>query len=253
MQVAVLASGSKGNATFIEMEGVKLLVDAGISTRRIKQEMSNLGVDIADLDGIFITHEHIDHVKGLATFSKKYRIALYSRPETFRAMSCYREIPIECLNPIKDRVTLGRISVRAFDISHDAVNPVGYVIQGSSRCVVATDTGYISKGMQAMLEGAQVMVLEANHDVDMLKMGPYPRSLQLRILGRQGHLSNEITAQTLAKLKNRPKKVFLAHLSEQNNSPEVAMDTVKSILAQEGIEDIELFMTSPNQCVSTTY
>lgn len=253
MQVAVLASGSRGNATFIEMEGVRILVDAGISTRRIKQELSAIGEDIADIDAIFITHEHVDHINGLTTMTKKYGTALYSRPDTFRAMKCYENLPPECINPIIDQVRLGRVSVRAFDISHDAANPVGYVIQGSCRCVVATDIGYMTPTIQKALEGAQVAVLEANHDVDMVKNGDYPRNLKQRILGTQGHLSNVDTGLTLTRLQQPPQQVFLAHLSEANNRPSLAMETVQNILTQKGLKQIKLYMTAQNQCVSIKY
>lgn len=253
MQVAVLASGSKGNATFIEIGGKTLLVDAGISARRLKQEISALGHDIAALSGIFITHEHSDHINGLATLTQKYGIPVYSRPDTFRAMSCYKDLPLECINPIIDQIRLERVTVRAFSIPHDAADPVGYVIQGSSRCVVATDMGFVDAGIQAMLEGAQVMVLETNHDVELLRNGSYPWNLKQRILGRRGHLSNMEAAMTVARLKQRPKKLFLAHLSEANNRPELALGTVQQVLGQQGIADVELYMTGQNQCTSVIF
>lgn len=248
MQVAVLASGSRGNATFIELDGKKLLIDAGISARRIRQELEGIGQSIEELDGVFITHEHGDHISGLVTLTKKYGVQVYSRPETFRAMSCYSELPIECINPIIDRVRLDRVTVRAFDIPHDAANPVGYVVQGSSRCVVATDMGFVDSSLQELLEGARVMVLETNHDVEMLKNGSYPYSLKKRILGARGHLSNRDAALAVAGLKRRPKKLLLAHLSESNNRPELARETVQEVFSQQGIHDVELYLTGQNKC-----
>ena len=206
MQVSVLASGSKGNCTFIEMEGSRLLVDAGISTRRIKQELSNIGQPIEELDGVFITHEHSDHIKGLATLTKKYGIPVYSRPETFRAMSCYKDIPQECINPIMDRVRINRLTVKAFGIPHDAADPVGYSITGSVKCVVATDMGFVDSNLRRELESARIMILEANHDVEMLKNGEYPWPLKQRILSNRGHLSNVDTAWTLVHLRQKPQK-----------------------------------------------
>lgn len=246
MQVAVLASGSKGNATFVEMDGIRILIDAGISARRIKQELAALGENVEMLDGIFITHEHGDHIKGLPNLIKKYGIQVYSRPATFRAMNCYEDLPGDCVNPIIDRIQLGRVAVRAFDIPHDAAAPVGYIIQGTSRCVVATDIGNVDDRLQQMLEGAQVLVLEANHDEDMLKQGSYPYNLKQRILGPLGHLSNKRMAQVVAGLQRKPQKLILAHLSESNNRPELAMDTVKSILASYGINNMEIYMTAQN-------
>ena len=253
MQVAVLASGSKGNATFVEMDGIRILIDAGISARRIKQELAALGESVEMLDGIFITHEHGDHIKGLPNLVKKYGIQIYSRPATFQAMSCYEELPGDCVNPIIDRIQLGRVAVRAFDIPHDAAAPVGYIIQGTSRCVVATDIGNVDDRLQQMLEGAQVLVLEANHDEEMLKQGSYPYNLKQRILGPLGHLSNRRMAQVVAELRRRPQKLILAHLSESNNRPELAMDTVKSVLDSYGINNMEIYMTAQNHSTSVDF
>lgn len=253
MQVAVLASGSKGNATFVEMDGIRILIDAGISARRIKQELAALGENVEMLDGIFVTHEHGDHIKGLPNLVKKYGIQIYSRPATFRTMSCYEELPGDCVNPIIDRIQLGRVAVRAFDIPHDAAAPVGYIIQGTSRCVVATDIGNVDDRLQHMLEGAQVLVLEANHDEEMLKQGSYPYNLKQRILGPLGHLSNRRMAQVVAELRRRPQKLILAHLSESNNRPELAMDTVKSVLDSYGINNMEIYMTAQNHSTSVDF
>lgn len=249
MQVAVLASGSKGNATFVEMDAKKILVDAGISTRRIRQELSAIGQDIEKLDGVFVTHEHSDHIRGLATMVKKYRINVYTRPDTFRAMHALEAFPPECIHSIGDRVRLGRVVVKAFDISHDAADPVGYVIQGTRRCVVATDMGYVDDAVCRMLEGAHALVLESNHDENMLKNGSYPYSLKQRILGRSGHLSNRAAALAVAGLKQHPRKLLLAHLSEQNNTEELAHKTVAGILSKYGINDIEIHMTAQDRCV----
>ena len=253
MKISVLASGSKGNCSFIEMEGSCLLVDAGISARRIKQELGNIGHSIEDLDGIFITHEHIDHIKGLATLTKKYRIPLYSRPDTFRAMSCYNELPVECINPIIDQVRLDKLTVRAFSIPHDAADPVGYSIIGSIKCVVATDIGFVDSKLRKELEAARVMVLEANHDVDMLRNGDYPWPLKQRILSNRGHLSNTDTAWALVNLKQRPQTVFLAHLSQSNNLPDLAINTVQRILDQQGVKNLELILTNQDRCVSVDF
>ena len=253
MGISVLASGSKGNCTFIEMEGSCVLIDAGISARRIKQELGRIGHSIEDLDGIFITHEHSDHIKGLAAVTKKYGIPVYSRPETFKAMSCYNELPTECINIIYNQVRIGKLTVRAFPVSHDAADPVGYSIMGSIKCVVATDIGFVDDNLRKELEAARVMVLEANHDVEMLKNGEYPWPLKRRILSNRGHLSNIDTAWTLVHLKQRPQKVFLAHLSQSNNLPDLAVRTVRQLLEQQGVKNVELILTNQEQCVSTDF
>ena len=250
MQVAVLASGSKGNAVFVEMDGIRILIDAGISARRIKQELAALGEDVEGLDAIFVTHEHGDHIKGLPTLAKKYGIQVYARPATFRAMSCYEDLPLECVNRIADRVRLGRVVVKAFDIPHDAADPVGYVVQGTARCVVATDMGNAGDGVREMLEGAHVLVLESNYDEAMLRQGSYPYSLKQRILGPLGHLSNKRAGEVAATLKRRPQILLLAHLSESNNRPELAMDTVRSVLDSYGVDNIKVYVTAQNHCTS---
>lgn len=253
MQVAVLASGSKGNAVFVEMDGIRILIDAGISARRIKQELAALGEDVEMLDGIFITHEHGDHIRGLPTLVKKYGIQVYARPAAFMAMSCYEDLPFDCVNRIADRIRLGRVVVRAFDIPHDAADPVGYVIQGTDRCVVATDIGNVDDALQNMLEGAHVLVLESNYDEDMLRQGSYPYNLKQRILGPWGHLSNKRAGQVVATLKRKPQILLLAHLSESNNRPELAMDTVKSVLDSYGINNMEIYMTAQNHSTSVDF
>ena len=236
MQVTVLASGSKGNSVFVEMEGVKLLVDAGISTRRIKQELSQIGQDIAELDGVFITHEHSDHISGLATLAKKYHIPVFSRPDTFRAMSCYKDLPLDTVNPIVDQVRLGRVAVRAFGIPHDAADPVGYAVLGSSKCVVATDMGFVSSQLRQELEGARVLVLESNHDIETLRSGPYPYYLKQRILGEEGHLCNEEAARFAVTLAEAgASEIVLAHLSQENNTPAMAQTAVELALSAAGL------------------
>lgn len=248
MQVAVLASGSKGNCTFIELEGVKILVDAGISARKIKQELAAIGHDINDIAGVFITHEHTDHIRGLQTLTKRHNLQIYSRPDTFRSMSCYKDIVPECIHAIGDSVRLGRVLVKAFPIPHDAADPVGYSVIGSKKCTVATDLGFVTTDIQQALDGAHVAVLEANHDVEMLKNGPYSWALKQRILGNRGHLSNDMTGWTLARLKNRPRHVFLAHLSEHNNAPNVALSTVQNILTKQKMTNVNLIMTAQDSC-----
>lgn len=235
MKVAVLASGSKGNAVYVEMDKVKVLIDAGISATRIKKGLAGYGVDVADLDGILITHEHRDHIAGLATLSKWYHLPIFTRQGTIEHLANKAALPAEVLNPITDSFKLGGLNITSFNISHDAAEPVGYKLCGSHCCTLATDLGFVTENVQAALDGSDVLILEANHDTQVLKQGAYPWSLKRRILSNRGHLANTDAAWALARLKKKPQKVFLAHLSEENNRPLLAQDTVEKILSRQGI------------------
>ncbi|MBQ7477311.1 MAG: MBL fold metallo-hydrolase [Selenomonadaceae bacterium] len=249
MRVSVLASGSKGNAIFVELDGMRLLVDAGISATRIKRGLMEQGVDAGALDGVLVTHEHTDHVNGLPMLSKWYHLPIFTRSGTIEHMACREKIPMECFHAIEEGFQLGGVRIVSFNIPHDAVDPVGYRIEGSETCVVATDFGFVTSSVQSALEGADVMVLEANHDPGMLRQGSYPWPLKRRILSNRGHLANSDAAWALVRLNRRPRQVFLAHLSEENNRPELAQETVQSILARQGVE-ISLAMASQYEPVS---
>ncbi len=255
MQVHVLASGSTGNAILVKMGEAKILIDAGISTRRIKNALAGVGTAIEDLDGVLVTHEHRDHVSGLATLTKKYRLPVYTRQATWQAMYCQDTILPECRCNLEDSLDIGQIKIEPFSISHDAADPVGFnLYYGRQKCSVATDLGFVTDTVKKALTLADVMVLEANHDVDMLKNGSYPWILKRRIMSNKGHLSNTDTGWTLARLdRRRHTKVLLAHLSQENNRPEIAENTVGAILREQGCclnEDIELHVTYPDTTVS---
>ncbi len=252
MQIHVLASGSTGNATFIEMENTKLLVDAGISTRRIKQSLEKLGTKIEDLDGVLITHEHRDHVNGLTTLLKKYHLPTYARPDTWQSMYCRETLPQDCCRELPDSLDIGKVKVEPFAISHDAADPVGFrLYSGSTKVSFATDLGFVTPTVKEALALSDVLVLEANHDVEMLKNGSYPWYLKKRIMSNRGHLANTDAGWTLARLNRKAHTdVFLAHLSRENNRPELAEETVAAILTQEGCQlnkDITLHRTYPEQ------
>ena len=251
MRVSVLASGSKGNSVFVEMDGMRLLVDAGISARRICQSLAALSVDAASLDGVFITHEHRDHIKGLVTLSRKYHLPIFTRPDTFHSMYCAEDIPADCFHGIGDRLQLGEVAIDAFNLPHDAADPVGYSVRGTQKVTVATDLGFVTSSVQAALEASDVLVLEANHDPELLRQGTYPWSLKQRILSNRGHLSNNDAAWALVRLHKKPRKVFLAHLSEENNRPELARDTIQDILTGQGMQqEIELQLTAQEKAVN---
>lgn len=248
MQVVVLASGSKGNAVYVEMDGTKLLIDAGISATRIKKRLAEEQVDVSTLDGILITHEHRDHIAGLATLSKWYHLPIFTRRGTIEHMSCRQAIPDDCFHPIDGVFQLGDLTIDPFRIPHDAADPVGYRVMGSRKCTLATDLGFVTSSVQAAIDGADVLVLEANHDPEVLKHGDYPWALKRRILSNRGHLANADAAWALVRMKKRPSHVFLAHLSEKNNTPELAAETVASILKQQGVS-LELSLATQDEPV----
>jgi phosphoribosyl 1,2-cyclic phosphodiesterase len=254
MQVSVLASGSKGNSTFVEMDGMRVLIDAGISARRIKKSLDEINVNVADLDGIFLTHEHRDHISGLTTLSKQYHLPIFTRKDTFQSMYCVDTIPAECFNEVGDVMRLGSLVIGAFNISHDAADPVGYTLQGSEgKCTVATDLGFVTSSVQTAIDNSDVLVLEANHDPEILKNGSYPWGLKQRILSNRGHLSNSDAAWALVRMKKNHTRVFLAHLSAENNRPELARDTICDILEKHGDIlglNIDIRLTRQNETVN---
>lgn len=237
--VCVLASGSSGNATFVQYGNTRILIDAGISYTRINKGLEAVcGCTVADLDALFITHEHTDHVAGLPMVLKRSHIPVYTTLET------WQHIGNDKIADYQDRfvrltrkVGLGDVQVIPFSISHDAARPVGYtILSGADKMTIATDLGYVSEEVEQAVAYSDILVLEANHDEDLLRNGPYPYALQQRILGRFGHLSNNTAAELLARLPHKNMmKVFLAHRSAKNNTPAATVATMRSVLTDAGI------------------
>ena len=255
MKLHVLASGSTGNATCIQFGKTNILVDAGISAKRVKTGLDAIGVAVEDVSAIFVTHEHTDHISGLAMLTKKYQLPVYAKRATLAAMACRTFLQPSCCHELPNSLDIGDLRIEPFSISHDAADPVGFnFFSGQTKCSYATDIGFVSDSVKKRLENSDVMVFEANHDVDMLQTGAYPWYLKKRILGIQGHLSNADCGSTLARLaKKQHTDVFLAHISKENNHPEVAKATVSGILQESGYElgrDISLHMTYPDRMVS---
>ncbi|NLJ71954.1 MAG: MBL fold metallo-hydrolase [Syntrophomonadaceae bacterium] len=245
MQVHILASGSSGNAIFFQMGSTKVLIDAGISAKRIELGLASVGVRAEELDAILITHEHSDHVKGIDVLVRRHQIPVFARPKTWEQISCQEKLPSACVKYLEDDLELNNLYIKPFPISHDAVDPVGFTLfSGNFKGVVATDLGLVDEAVSDALEMADIAILEANHDVQMLRNGAYPTFLKERILGNRGHLSNIEAGKLLANIKKKPNmQVFLAHLSRENNLPSLAYNTVTDILTQAGYElgtDIEL-------------
>jgi phosphoribosyl 1,2-cyclic phosphodiesterase len=255
MQIHILASGSTGNSIFIELGGVRFLVDAGISARRIEQGLRAVGVAASELDAILVTHEHSDHVSGLSVLSRKFKAPVYARRRTWDAFQPKHYVEADYRRDLGSRLEIGGVRVEPFAISHDAAEPVGFSFCfGDLKCVVATDMGCVSERVEQDIAYADVMVFESNHDVAMLRNGPYPEFLKRRILGNRGHLSNLETGRCLARMGKKPgMHVFLAHLSQHNNNPELALSTVEQVLDQKGCrldQDLFLHLAKPDNTVS---
>lgn len=239
MRLVSIASGSSGNCIYVGSDNTHILVDAGISNRRIEQGLNEIGIKGGELDGIVITHEHSDHTKGLGVLARKHGVPIYSTKETLdeiRNMKYLGEYPVELLTPICPDVDfmIGDLEVKPFRIDHDAANPVAYRIQCDRKSVaVATDMGHFDQYIIDHLQGLDAILLESNHDVNMLETGPYPYYLKRRILGDHGHLSNENAGRLLNYiLHDNLKKILLGHLSKENNYEELAYETVKLEIEQ---------------------
>ncbi len=234
-----LASGSEGNCLLLRTAAANLLIDAGISCRRIKTALDALGVALDDVDAIFITHEHSDHIKGLATLVKHHHIPIYASAGTGgRLCSCISGIaPLLHIVHSGDTVNLGDAQITAFATSHDSAQSMDYRIDcGDCSAGILTDTGYVTDAARQTLSGVRLLVLESNHDVDQLRSGPYPYSLQQRILGSYGHLCNEDAAAfAVDMVRQGTQEIILAHLSRENNTPLRALTVMDQTLALAGL------------------
>ncbi|KMY57435.1 MBL fold metallo-hydrolase [Geobacillus sp. FSL K6-0789] len=261
MRFSVLASGSTGNAFYVETDRQRLLVDAGLSGRQLEQLFAEIGRHPKELDGLLVTHEHSDHIKGLGVLARKYRLPVYANEKTWRAMEqVVGDIPAEqkFVFPLGAVRTFGDVDVESFGVSHDAVEPMFYVFHyGGKKLALLTDTGYVSERIKKTIENADVFVFESNHDVGMLRMGRYPWSVKRRILSDVGHISNEEAGLALADvIGERTKQVYLAHLSQDNNMKELARMTVAQILEQRGLAvgaRFHLYDTDPRRATALAY
>lgn len=242
LKLVSLASGSKGNATLILSNTTAILVDAGISANRLAEELRQFGLTLSRLDGVVVTHEHSDHVKGLAKLCEYTDI--YAHPRTQSAL-CEKCGDLKRLVQVEDYdggFEIGDVKVLPFRIPHDAAYPLGYSFEcHGARCSVATDIGVPTFGVLKNIKDSDVVLLEANYDVDMLKEGKYPRWLKERILSNVGHLSNGACARIVKHLceDSAVKHILLGHISENNNTEQLAYDAVKNML-DECDSDIEL-------------
>lgn len=243
-----LASGSSGNCHLINDGENSILIDAGLSGKRIENKLKKVDIDPKTLIAILVTHEHSDHIRGVGVLSRRYNIPIYANKGTWDGMNTkigeIRENNIKCFNSTED-FNIRDFNIKSYDISHDANEPVGFSIEKDKvKISIVTDLGYIDENIIEQVRDSNLVVLESNHDEEMLKAGSYPYFLKRRILSNIGHLSNETAGNAIIDLVNKNvESILLAHLSRENNFPELAIETVKNILDDEKIivgEDIGL-------------
>lgn len=259
LTLTTLASGSSGNCLLISDGRTHVLVDAGISARRITRALRELGVEPNELSGVLVTHEHSDHIAGLATLTKQFSLPVYASPGAGLQL-LYRVAFLEpCLRAIRpgDGFEVGTLGVETFPTPHDAAESMGYAVtSGGRKAAVVTDLGEVTEAVSAGVRGADLLLCEANHDEEWLRSGPYPYYLKERILGDHGHLCNE-AGGALARscVEAGARTVVLGHLSKENNTPQRAYDVVRRCLEQGGVDvdrDV-LLEVAPRDAAGTRY
>ncbi|SDZ13063.1 MBL fold metallo-hydrolase [Tindallia californiensis] len=247
-----LASGSSGNCHVLSDGNQQLLIDAGLSGKQIQSRLQKAGMQPENLSGILVSHEHSDHIKGAGILSRRFQLPIYANEKTWIAME-------EKIGPVKPEhrkifdsqkaFAIGDISVTPYRLSHDAADPVGFALEGHQfKICLATDLGHVPESLYEVACNSDLLVMESNHDVDMLNVGSYPYYLKRRVLSDQGHLSNESAGQAVVEMIRRNvKSILLAHLSRENNFPELAYSTVTGIMAEKGMKagkDVNLSLST---------
>lgn len=232
MKISILGSGSGGNSTFIESGKTKILIDAGFSCKKIEERLNSINRDIREINGILITHEHIDHIQGAGIISRKYNVPIYITEESYRAgENKLGKIATENLRLIKDKFVLSEdILIKPFDVMHDAQRTVGYRIesQNGKIAAISTDIGYVNNIVRENFKDANIMVIESNYDYNMLMNCCYPWDLKARVKSRNGHLSNNDAAKFIKEMYDEKlKKVYLAHISKDSNNPLLVQKTLE--------------------------
>ena len=239
MRIVTFASGSTGNCCLVSDGGVNVLIDAGISARRIVQGLGVLGLAPQDVCGVLITHEHSDHISGLPVLVKRTGMRIFAPSELGEVLRRVKPELSESIDyiPPDGGLCVGDVRITAFPTPHDASASFGYRIEGSEVFAFATDTGHISDELLEGLQGADTVVIEANHDKVMLKNGPYPPLLKQRVLSKHGHLSNDDCAKLACLLADSgTRQIILGHLSQQNNTPEAAETAVSEALSGRNVK-----------------
>ncbi len=233
MKISVLASGSKGNSCYIQTNNHNILIDIGLTSSAIEKRLKEISIDPKEIDIILLTHTHVDHIAGLKVFAKKYK------PKIYLSRKMYRELNLELEDYefLEDEIQLDTLIIQTVQVSHD-VECNGYILTENNKSIVyITDTGYIHEKNYEKIANKNIYVIESNHDIEMLMTGKYPYHLKQRILSSRGHLSNEDTAFCLKKIVGKnTQKIYLAHLSEENNTEEKAYSATKNALKDTNIE-----------------
>lgn len=250
--MAVLASGSSGNCTFVATERTKILIDAGLSARETRRRLAGIGEKLESIQAILITHEHWDHIAGLARLAGKYRIPVYITSLTRNTLP--HDIDLPALETIQAgrRFQISDLTIEPFTIPHDAADPVAYRLKAEGvQVAVCTDLGYIPQNVKDSLRGTHCLVVESNHDLEMLRNGPYPWTIKQRIMSRVGHLSNAVLNDFLTsdEFDREARVIVLAHLSQQNNHPEIAR--LAASMSLESKNSTEMRLTVASQKDST--
>jgi Metal-dependent hydrolases of the beta-lactamase superfamily I len=240
MKFCSLFSGSSGNCIFVSSNETKVLIDAGLSGKTVESALCSIGETGKDIDAILVTHEHSDHIKGVGILSRKYDIPVFATLKTWEAIGtsigAIKEHNLKTIDG--DVINIKDLDIIRYTTSHDAADPSGYSLSCSGKKIsITTDLGYFSDAIRDQIMDSNVILLESNHDIEMLKFGPYPYYLKRRILGSEGHLSNDACAQAIIKIANGNKKnIILGHLSNTNNYPDLAYKTVYNALMDAGID-----------------
>lgn len=245
MKVIVLSSGSKGNTTYIETQTTKILIDIGNTCKYITEKLSTIGVTLGEINAILITHTHTDHIKGLKTFTNNYSAPIYITEKMHPKIPYVKQYKyIE-----SSLITIRDIKINIIKTSHDAEDSVGYIINNNDKSIVyITDTGYINKKYHPMLSNRDIYIMESNHDVEMLNNGPYPFPLRQRILSDKGHLSNHDSAKYIGDfIGPKTTNIVLAHLSHENNTPELAKETLLAKLQEINMTQIHIDIALQDQ------
>ncbi len=238
MRFCVLGSGSKGNSTYVSSGDTAILIDAGLSGIEVQRRLAGIGVEISSLSAIIVTHEHTDHVRGVPVLSRRMKLPVFANPETYLAAgSSLNKLHVFNEFNTGNSFSFQNLEIHPFSISHDSADPVGFIINnGSFSLGYCTDTGVITRLMHHRLSGCHGLIVESNHDPDLLQKGPYPLFLKQRVKGNKGHLANIDTAGFIKDILNENlEHVVLAHISETNNQSSLAYETTASCLADGSI------------------